>query len=145
VQIEGERRFGAPPDAVYRALTDPDELAAAFPAIERIEAAADEWTVVARPGIGGLRLKISVRLEEERPPEHARLRAWGKSLGGRLSVDSSFELTPDGEGARMRWQAEVTAAGLLSALGSQGLAGAATHQADRALAKLDERLVSKAR
>lgn len=138
MHIEGERRFAAPPDRVYEALTDPDRLGAAFKAIERVDVEGDEWTVLVRPpGPGGFRLKFSVRLEELREPEHARLRAWGKSLAGRISVDSSFDLEPDGTGTLMRWSAEVDAAGLFSGLGSQALGPVAKQQADRALARLE--------
>jgi len=77
VRIHGERRFDAPPGAVYEALTDPEQLAEAFSAIERVDAGEDEWTVVVRPPVPGLRLKFSVRLEDLRDGEHARLRAWG--------------------------------------------------------------------
>jgi len=141
VHIQGERRFEAAPEDVYRALTDPDDISAAFAAIELVEAEANEWTVLVKPPLpGGFRLKFSVRLDDLREPEHARLRAWGKSLGGRVSVDSSFELEPDGEGTQMRWQAEVDAAGLFSGLGSQALGPVATHQAERALARLAARM-----
>lgn len=137
MHIEGERRFDAPPEEVYRALTDPDELGQAFSAIERVEADGREWTVVVRPPMpGGFRLKFSVHLEDLRESEHARLRAWGKSLGGRISIDSSFDLTPAGEGTLMRWSAEVDAAGIFSGLGSQALGPVAKQQADRALGRL---------
>jgi len=146
VRIEGEKRFEAPPEAVYRSLTDPDAMAAAFSAIERIDAEGNEWAVVARPPFpGGFRLKFSVRLEDLRETEHARLRAWGKSLGGRISVDSSFDLEPDGEGTRMRWDAEVDAAGIFSGLGSQTLGPVAKQQAERALDQLAEGLAARSR
>jgi uncharacterized protein len=138
MHIEGERRFDAPPDAVYRALTDPDELGKAFPAIERVDAVSDvEWIVVVRPPVpGGFRLKFSVHLEELREPEHARLRGWGKSLGGRVSVDSSFDLAAEGGGTVMQWSAEVDAAGIFAGLGSQALGPIAKQQAERALRRL---------
>lgn len=146
MRIEGEKRFEAPPEAVYRSLTDPDAMAAAFSAIERIDSEGNEWAVVARPPFpGGFRLKFSVRLEDLRETEHARLRAWGKSLGGRISVDSSFDLEPDGEGTRMRWDAEVDAAGIFSGLGSQTLGPVAKQQAERALDQLAEGLAARSR
>lgn len=146
MRIEGERRFDAPPNAVYRSLTDPDEMAAAFSAIDRIDANGDEWTVVARPPFpGGFRLKFSVRLEDLREARHARLRAWGKSLGGRISVDSSFDLEPEGEGTLMRWDAEIDTAGIFSGLGSQTLGPIAKQQAERALGQLAEGLEARAR
>jgi carbon monoxide dehydrogenase subunit G len=127
----------APPEEVFHALTDPDELGSAFSAIERVEGDGSEWELVVRPPVpGGFRLKFSVHVEELREPEHARLRAWGKSLGGRISVDSSFDLEPEGEGTLMRWSAEVEAAGIFVGLGSQALAPIAKHHADRALGRL---------
>lgn len=146
MRIKGERRFDAPPEAVYRALTDPDEMAEAFSAIERIDAERDEWTVTARPPFpGGFRLRFSVRLEELRESEHARLLAWGKSLGGRISIDSSFDLEPDGTGTVMRWAAVIDAAGILRGLSSQALGPAASHQAERALERLEQALGTRAR
>lgn len=146
MRIQGERRFEAPPEAVYRALTDPDAMASAFSAIERIESASDEWTVIARPPFpGAFRLRFSVRLEDLREAEHARLQAWGKSLGGRISIDSDFELAEDAGGTLMRWQAEVDAAGIFAGLGSQALGPVATAQAERALDRLEKGLTARAR
>jgi carbon monoxide dehydrogenase subunit G len=137
VHIEGEKLFDAAPEEVYRALTDPEALESAFSVIERVEADGPKWTLVVRlPVPGGFRLKLSVRVEELREPEHARLRASGRSFGGRISVDTSFDLAPDGDGTLMRWSAEVDAAGIFSGLGSQGLAPVATKHAGRALGRL---------
>lgn len=133
----GERRFDEAPHEVYRALTDPDALGDAFSVIERVEAEGADWTLVVRPPVpGGFRLKLSVHVEELREAEHARLRAWGKSLGGRISIDSSFDLAPDGTGTLMRWRAEIEAGGIFRGLGSQALAPVAKQHADRALARL---------
>jgi carbon monoxide dehydrogenase subunit G len=146
VHIEGERRFDAPPEAVYQALTDPHAMAEAFSAIERIDAEEGEWTVIVRPPVpGGFRLRFSVRFDDLREPQHARLHAWGKSLGGRISVDSTFDLEPEDAGTHMRWSAEVDAAGLFSGLGSQALGPAAKHQAERALDRLAAGLEVRAR
>jgi carbon monoxide dehydrogenase subunit G len=146
VHIEGEKRFDAPPSDVFHALVDPDELGGAFSAIERVEADGNDWTVVVRPPVpGGFRLKFSVHLDELREGEHARLRGWGKSLAGRISVDSTFDLEPNGGGTLMRWSAEVDAAGLFSGLGSQALGPLATQQADRALGQIERSLRPRVR
>ena len=137
MQIEGERRFDASPREVYRALTDPDALGEAFSVIERVDADGDDWMLHVRlPLPGGLRLKVSVHVEELRDAEHARLRAWGKNLGGRISIDSSFDLEPSDAGTLMRWSAEVEGAGILRGLGSQALAPVARQHAERALDRL---------
>jgi carbon monoxide dehydrogenase subunit G len=141
VHIEGEKRFAAAQEDVYRALTDPHELGAAFSTIEHIEGDGTDWIVVVRPPVrGGFRLKFSVRFDDLREPEHGRFRAWGKSLGGRISVDSTFDLMPLEDDTLMRWSAEVDAAGLFSGLGRQSLAAVATRQADRALGRIARNL-----
>ena len=141
MQIQGERQFDATPEDVFRALTDPEEMSAAFSAIELVEAHGTHWTLTVRlPLPGGARLKVAVHVEEIREPEHARLQAVGKSLGGRVSVNSSFDLAPEGAVTRMRWTAHVDAAGLLRGLGSQALAPVATHQAERALERIARHL-----
>lgn len=135
--IESEQRFDASPADVYRALIDPDALGRAFSVIERVEADGREWTVTVRlPIPGSFRVKLAVHLEELRPSEHARLQARGKTLGGRLTVGSSFDLASDGAGTRMRWTAEVRGTGVLSAVGSQALGPIAKQHADRALGRL---------
>ena len=137
MRIQGERHFDAPPEAVYRVLTDPDAMADAFSVIERIDPGPDEWTVTARPPFpGGFRLKFSVRFDELRESEHARLVAWGKSLGGRITIDSSFDLAPETDGTHMRWVAEIDGAGIFTGLSSQRLSPVATNQAERALDRL---------
>jgi carbon monoxide dehydrogenase subunit G len=146
VHIEGQRRFEAPPEAVYAALTDPDAMAEAFSAIERIDVEAGEWTMIVRPPFpGGFRLRFSVRFDELREPDHARLFAWGKNIRGRISVDSAFNLEAVDGGTLMRWTAEVDGAGILSRLGSQALGPAARRQAERALDRLDRGLGVRAR
>jgi carbon monoxide dehydrogenase subunit G len=137
VHIEGEKRFAAPPAEIYRALTDPEALENAFSVIEHVEADGPRWTLVVRlPVPGGFRLMLSVHLDELREPEHARLRASGKSLGGRIAVDTSFDLAPDGEGTLMRWSAAIEAGGVFRALGSQSLAPLAKQHAERSLDRL---------
>ena len=146
MHVAGERHFDAAPEEVYRALTDPDELALLFGAIERVEVGEPDWTVVIRPPVpGAFRLKFSVHFDELREPEHARFRAWGKSVAGRISVDSSFDLTSDGGTTAMRWSADVDAAGLFTGLGAQALGPVAKQQADRALQRLGDRLRSRVR
>jgi carbon monoxide dehydrogenase subunit G len=144
VHIEGQRRFEAPPEAVYAALTDPHAMAEAFSAIERIDSEAGEWTLIVRPPFpGGFRLRFSVRFDDLHEPDHARLFAWGKNIGGRISVDSAFDLEAVDGGTLMRWTAEVDGAGILSGLGSRALGPAATRQAERALDRLDRGLAVK--
>jgi carbon monoxide dehydrogenase subunit G len=144
VQISGRRRLEAPRERVFRALTDPDELTVLVPGIQRLDVVSDdEWVAVVKPPFGpGLNLKLDLHITDRRPPEHARLVAWGKSFGARISIDTEFELAEDGGATDIRWTAEVGVAGLLGGLGGKALEPAARSQAERSLDRLQERVES---
>ena len=145
MRIGGTRRFEAPRERVFRALTDPHELSEAMPGVERVEvSSADEWIAVVKPPFGrGLNLKLDMHVTDRRPPEHARLTAWGKSFGMRISIETEFELSDDGDGTEMTWSAEVGLAGLLGGLGGKALEPAARNQAERTLSRLQERVEAR--
>jgi carbon monoxide dehydrogenase subunit G len=142
MRIEGTRRFEAPRERVFHALTDPYEIGQLMPGVERVEVSSDdEWIAVVEAPFGrGLNLKLDMHVTDRRPPEHARLRAWGKSFGMRLSIDTEFQLAENGGGTDMTWTADVGLAGLLGGIGGKALEPAARRQADRAMDRL-ERLV----
>jgi uncharacterized protein len=144
VRIEGTRRFRAPRERVFTALTDPHELSELMPGVQRVEVQSeDEWIAVVKPPFGrGLNLKVDMHVTDRREPEHARLVAWGKGFGARISVETEFELSQDGEGTDMTWSAEVGLAGLLGGLGGKALEPAARQQAERALDRLQSRVES---
>ena len=142
MRIEGTRRFDAPRERVFRALTDPHELSELVPGVDHVEVAnEDEWIAVVRPPLGrGFNLKLDMHVTHRLAPEHARLTAWGKSLGARISIETEFELTEDGDGTEMEWSADVGLAGLLAALGGSALEPVARQQAERALDRLQKRI-----
>lgn len=144
MRIEGTRRFRAPRERVFTALTDPHELSELMPGVQRVEVeSADEWIAVVKPPFGrGLNLKLDMHVTDRREPEHARLVAWGKGFGARISVETEFELSQEGEGTHMTWSAEVGLAGLLGGLGGRALEPAARQQAERALDRLRSRVES---
>jgi uncharacterized protein len=144
VRIGGKRRFQAPRERVYRALTDPEELSRLMPGVERVEVKTqDEWIAVVKPPFGpGLNLKLDMRVTDRRPPEHARLVAWGKSFGARISVETDFVLAEDGDGTEIVWNADVGVAGLLGGLGGKALEPAARQQAERTMDRLQQSVES---
>ena len=145
MRIGGTRRFQAPRERVFRALTDPHELSELMPGVQRVEVSSeDEWIAVVKPPFGrGLNLKLDMHVTDRRPPEHARLVAWGKSFGARISIETEFELADDGDGTDMSWSADVGLAGLLGRLGGKTLEPAARHQAERTMDRLQKRVEAK--
>lgn len=116
MRIEGTREFAAPPEAVFRALTDPELLTDAVPGVGSVDVQdANRWSAEIKVPLAARapRLKFQFELTERREPEHARLAARGKTLGGSMRVETSFDLTAQDGGTAMRYDAEVTLAGLL--------------------------------
>jgi uncharacterized protein len=142
VRIEGTRRFRAPRERVFRALTDPHELSQLMPGVQRVDVKSDdEWIAVVKPPLGRrLNLKLDMHVTDRREPEHARLVAWGKSFGARISIETEFELAENGDGTDMTWTADVGLAGLLGGFGGKALEPAARRQAERALERLQQRV-----
>ena len=142
MRIDGRRRFQATRERVFRALTDPEELSLLMPGVQRVEVASDdEWVAIVKPPFrAGLNLKLDLHVTERRPPEHARLVAWGKSFGARISIETEFDLSEDGDGTEMAWAAEVGLAGLLGGMGGKALEPVAQQQAERSLDRLQERV-----
>ena len=144
MRIEGTRRFQAPRERVFKALTDPHELSQLMPGVQRVEVQTeDEWIAVVKPPFGrGLNLKLDMHVTDRRELEHARLVAWGKSFGTRISIETEFELSEDEDATDMTWSAEVGLAGLLGGLGGKALEPAARQQAERAMDRLQARVES---
>jgi carbon monoxide dehydrogenase subunit G len=145
VHIQGERRIQASRERVFRALTDPHELSELIPGVERVEVTGDdEWIAVVKPPFGrGLNLKLDMHVTDRRPPERARLVAWGKSVGARISIETGFELVENGGATEMKWTAEVGLAGLLGGLSGKALEPTAKRQAERSLDRLQRRVESE--
>jgi carbon monoxide dehydrogenase subunit G len=136
--VEGERRFAAPPERVFAALTDPDVIASALPAV-RSHRVIDEhrWEAKVKPPLPlAPALTISFEVRECCAPSHAALRAHGPGT----DVQSRFDLEPDGDGTCMRWRTELALSGVVGRLVGPGLDAVARHQAERTLDAVDRAL-----
>jgi uncharacterized protein YndB with AHSA1/START domain len=91
VGVRFERRFSHPPDRVWRAITEPEELAAWFP--DTVEGEFAPGAEVRFPKFEEMDLPAVGKVIEFDPP---RLLAysWGPSV-------LRFELEPDGDGCRL--------------------------------------------
>jgi uncharacterized protein YndB with AHSA1/START domain len=104
VGVRFERRLAHPPDRVWRAVTETDELAKWFPA---------------RPEVGGER-RVGAELtfnypNNEEPPETGEIIEWDEPRlfaftwrsAGRESQMLRFELEPDGDGTKLIFTHEL--------------------------------------
>ncbi len=93
--IAGTFAFDAPPDAVYRAICDPEALMAVIPGCEDIEQVApNEYRgriALRLPGLAGS-YATSVRLVDAEPPRHAAMEAHLDGPMGSVEGRATFDL-----------------------------------------------------
>ncbi len=147
MNASGTRGFDAPPQAVWDVLNDPEELAGLLPGVEDFDVQDERnWyaTVKVPLGLGGLKLKFHFEKIEERPIERAALRAQGKGVGAVISMDTGFDLKPDGDGTSMDWTADVQVLGQIGSMGQRVLQPIVNQQVGQVLEALDERVQARA-
>jgi uncharacterized protein len=147
MRVEGERSFAAPRETVWAVLNDPAQMAELMPGVESFDVQDDRhWTAnVKIPlGLGGLRMSMKFEKVEERAPEHAKLDAKGTGVGAMLSMQTAFDLADAEGGTAMRWEAEVSIAGPVGAMGQRVLQPIINQQVAGVLNALDQQVMAAA-
>ena len=140
MKVEGEKRFEAPRDTVWRVLNSPESMAKTMPGVESFDIHDDRhWTAnVKIPlGLGGLRMKINFEKIVEREPEYARLSAKGQGVGAIMNMQTSFELAEADGSTNMKWAADVSIAGPVGSMGQRVLQPIVNQQVGNVLRSLE--------
>jgi uncharacterized protein len=143
VKVAGERGFEAPREAVWRVLNDPAAMAATMPGVESFDVHDDRhWraNVKIPLGLGTLGMTMDMEKTEEREPEFASLAIKGNGVGAILSMTTAFNLSADGGGTRMDWEADVRIAGPVGSMGQRVLQPIVNQQVQHVLTALDEQV-----
>src|SRR5713101_494437 len=117
--FEGEFHAERKREEVYDFLTDPKRFAPLLPDYEGMTIQNDrEFTVNVRVGISHIRGTASVQLQlaEAERPKRALYQGRGSVAGGTVNLTASFELTDNGQGTRVRWNADAQLFGRLISL-----------------------------
>jgi carbon monoxide dehydrogenase subunit G len=140
VKVSGERSFQAPRSVVWEVLNDPARMAKLMPGIESFEIRDERrWSAKVKVplGLGAIPISFSFKKMEEREPEYARLSAKGKGVGAIVSMDTQFNLTEDGGGTAMKWEADVSIAGPVGAMGQRVLQPIVNQQVGNVMSALE--------
>ena len=146
MKVEGTRSYRAPRERVWEVLNDPAEMAGLMPGVESFEIVDEtHWKAKVKVplGLGSLRMSIDFEKAESRPPEHARLQAKGKGVGAIMSMETMFDLSEEGAGTAMRWEADVRILGQVASMGQRVVQPIVTQQVDNVLTALDKRVAAK--
>jgi hypothetical protein len=95
-------------------------------------------------GLGALPLSFSFEKTEEREPEYARLSAKGNGVGAIVKMDTQFHLSEGGDGTEMKWEADVSIAGPVGAMGQRVLQPIVNQQVGSVLKALEVQVMEAA-
>jgi uncharacterized protein len=146
MKVEGTRRYEASRERVWDVLNDPAEMAGLMPGVENFEIVDDtHWKAKVKVplGLGSMKMSIDFEKTESRPPEHASLNAKGKGVGAIMSMETQFDLSEDGGGTEMRWQADVRILGQVASMGQRVVQPIVNQQVEQVLNALDARVAAK--
>lgn len=144
MDMSGEHRIPAPPQAVWDALNDPEVLKACIPGCKELERTSDtEFTATVSTKVGPVSatFKGAVTLSDIDPPNGYTIAGQGQGgAAGFAKGNARVALTPDGDGTVLRYEAKADVGGKLAAIGNRLVAGVARKTADQFFTSFATRL-----
>ncbi len=128
MRIDGEHRFALPRSVMWEHLLDPASLRGAIPGCTAFdEVAPDTWEVTAQVGVGPVRGAFTGRVElrDREPQSRYTLIASGQGRPGGGTGEAAINLTDDGAGTHLRYEADVSVRGAIARVGGRLLTASA--------------------
>jgi carbon monoxide dehydrogenase subunit G len=124
LHFEGEKEFAQPAAELWSKLSDARFLVQCVPGLEAVaqaEPGVAQGTL--RPGFSFVRgtLEMTLRVAEAVPHSSVRLQVHGKGIGSTSNVETGVTLTPQANGTRLHWTADIKELGGLLKAVPQGL------------------------
>ncbi len=128
MRIDGEHHFELRRSVVWEHLQNPTSLQQAIPGLTAFdEVAPNAWELIAELGVGPVRgtFRGRVELRDREPETRYTLVASGQGRPGAGSGEAAIELTDDGAGTHLRYEADVTVRGPVARVGGRLLTASA--------------------
>jgi carbon monoxide dehydrogenase subunit G len=142
MKITGDHDFTASRGDVWRALQDPDALAATLPGTRRLERTGpDEYAMTVDVGVGAVKGTFdgTFALTDKQEPESCTVRARASGRPGSVSVVARMDMTDD---AVLTYEADATVTGPLAGVGQRLMAAAARRTTEQFLTALDAHIAA---
>jgi hypothetical protein len=142
MNVRGQHRLSAPPDAVFAAICDPRMLLSVIPGCESVEQSGNDYRAVIGlrlPGMVG-RYSTTVRLVDPDPPNAAGLDGRLEGALGSISGRADFRLQATPSGTDIQYKGHAVIDGPLARLDSRFAERLAESLIAQGLEALDERL-----
>jgi uncharacterized protein len=133
VKVEGRYTFHKGREEVWKALQDPQTLAATLPGVKRLEVIGpDRYAVAAQVGVGSVKglFDGTFSVEDKKDFESCVLRGSARGASGAAQVEAAVRLS-DGENGRatLDYQADATVSGPIAGVGQRMIAAASKKMA----------------
>jgi carbon monoxide dehydrogenase subunit G len=124
VRFEGDKDFPQQPADLWNKLRDAAFLVDCIPdsSIEG-QPERDRAQCTVRPGFTFVRgtLDVTLQIVEAQEPTLLKIQILGKGIGSSSDVDATLNFSPQAQGTRVHWQAEIKSLGGLLKMAPAGL------------------------
>jgi uncharacterized protein len=141
MKVSGEHRFSHGCDEVWRALNDPQALAAAMPGARRLEPMGpDEYTITVDVGVGAVKGTYdgTFALKDKVEREACTVTASASGRPGSVTAVARMRLADGDGGAVMSYEADADVTGPLAGVGQRLMGAAARRTTEQFLQALDD-------
>ena len=146
MKIEGEYKFAAPVETVWKALLDPVVLASIMPGCEKLELTGEgryEGDLKVKIGPVQGNFQGQVRLEDIEEQKGYTIHIDGKGNQGFVKATTRVTLESDGDKTQMRYDGEARVGGRVASVGQRLLDASAKAIIKQSLEGLNRVVVSR--
>jgi carbon monoxide dehydrogenase subunit G len=141
--LDGVLVIAATPERTYRSLCDPKFMVSTVPDLQSYRILdQDHFDAKIKVGMSIVRGTVDMKFElkDKVETKHARLIGDGGGAGSKMHIDSTFDLSPDGQGTKMAWSADADLGGLIAGIGAQILKGQSEKQVSEIFSNIKQKL-----
>ena len=147
MEIGGRYQFKSGRQDVWKALQDPQTLAATLPGVRQLEVVGpDRYAVMADVGVGSVKgvYDGSFGLEEKKDFENCLLRGSARGSAGFVEVDVKVRLEDANGGTLLHYDADAKVAGPIAGVGQRMIGAASKKMANEFFGSIDRVLTGEA-
>ncbi len=128
MKIEGTHSIKAPRELVWNLMIDPDVLSRCVPGVQSLEANADgSYKMALKTGVGSIKgsYQGTIKLAEQRAPEHYRMLVDGKGAPGFVKGAGTLDLVAQADATVVTYSGDVSVGGTIASVGQRLILSAA--------------------
>ena len=147
MKVTGSSVLHAPPDRVWRAITDPDVLSGVIPGCQGLTPLApDRFRLTVTLGVASIKGSYAgeVAFRDMQRPGSLTLLASGSGAPGTIDTTVAVVLTDLGPATRVDYDADAIVGGMVGGVGQRVLGAVAKRTADAFFAAIDATLTAPA-